>query len=737
MLKQRMMKIKDILYVVAALLLAGCSSEDKLTTSSTLSGDGTKTPLRIEATLSSGSGITRAAGKDFATGDVLLAYLRHLDESNNLVTVGRSPLLAAFKKGEVAMTAKTTSVNQTSDLTSVNPTATDTEVPLYWDDFSEGGIGDENHLRTTGHGLQSFYGYCYNGGTSHISTALNAEVGTLGWTLPATYENAAAVTNADLLWSPTQTKVGYDHSTAREGVEHGTLEIPYTHAMSQITVTLKAVDGFSGTPLTSTVLTLNQMNTVASLTAPTGSFTSSTPTAVTMYAGETSNSGLTREYTAIIAPGTKLKEGEKLLDITNADGNDYTLTITSTMLNSDAWGKNTDNYGNTVTVNYSTEGEPAKGYILTQPGVNYHLTVTINKTKVETRATLADWQTVNAIGTGSIVYPDDEDDEHLYMDDSETPNRTNVNVLAVDKNYFANGASFSLFQLTADGHNEASSRTNDAYEFVTISTFDNPAGDESYADKWVNNPQIYWPNGSTNYYFRALAKFNNNDGNVNSIQSVGIVPSDKATTMQQGSDILWGTTAKHRGTSTGHTYEQGQDIPPRTGDVPISFIHAMSKVTFNLETASAATAAQVNLTGAKIAVTNLYTSGTINIDDGIITKTDADKNTTTDNLANAAIPLQAAPISNLIVIPHETIGNDAKVIITLADGTTYSLQLNLCKDDNGTPENPNDDTAIGTWARGKHYTYTIHLEKEQVLFRAVVKDWDSVTGSGKANLEWD
>ena len=734
MLKQRMMKIKDILYVVAALLLAGCSSEDKLTNSSTLSGEG-KTPLHIEATLSSGSGITRATGKQFELNDLLFVYLRHTTGgskgSYDVTSADKAPKLVVLKKGDVTMSGDDAELS-TSDLTAVSSTDHNTPEPLYWDDFSNSAAASTD-LRTSGHGLQSYYGYCYNGGTS--TTALTHDTGVLGWTVQTDQQTNGSKTS-DLLWSNEQETIIYQHADARTG-DHRSLTIPFTHAMSEITVTLKAKDGFSGTPLASTVLTLNQMNTVASLTAPTRSFTSSTPTAVTMYAGTTSDNGLTREYTAIIAPGTKLKEGEKLLDITNADGNNYTLTITSTMLNSDAWGKNTDNYGNTVTVSSGSEGEPAKGYILTQPGVNYHLTVTINKTKVETRATLADWQTVNAIGTGSIVYPDDEDDEHLYMDDSETPNRTNVNVLAVDKNYFANGASFSLFQLTATGHNEASSRTNDAYEFVTISTFDNPAGDESYADKWVNNPQIYWPNGSTNYYFRALAKFNNNDGNVNSIQSVGTVPSDKATTMQQGSDILWGTTAKHRGTSTGHTYEQGQAIPPRTGDVPISFIHAMSKVTFNLETASAATEAQVNLTGAKIAVTNLYTRGTINIDDGEISKTDGDKNTITDPLTSAAIPLQAAPISNLIVIPHETIGNDAKVIITLADGTTYSLQLNLCKDDNGTPENPNDDTAIGTWARGKHYTYTIHLEKEQILFRAVVKDWDTVTGSGNANLEWD
>lgn len=735
MLKQRMMKIKDILYVVAALLLAGCSSEDKLTNSSTLSGEG-KTPLRIEATLSSGSGITRAAGKDFATGDVLLAYLRHLDESNNLVTVGRSPLLAAFKKGDVAMTAKTTSVNQTSDLTSVNPTATETEVPLYWDDFSEGGIGDAKHLRTTGHGLQSFYGYCYNGGTSHISTDLVAGAGTLGWTLPATYENAAAVTNADLLWSGTQPKVGYDHSTAREGVEHGTLEIPYTHAMSQITVTLKAVDGFSGTPLTSTVLTLNQMNTVASLTAPTGSFTSSTPTAVTMYAGETSNSGLTREYTAIIAPGTVLTEGDELLVIDKVDDNKYTLTITASMLDSEtAWAKD---HKTADPVQTGTNGS-GKKYVITQPGVNYHLNVTVNKTIIQTHATLADWKTVNATGTGDIVYPNDETNDLLVMDDSETPGQSGINVVAVDKNKFSGSpaSSFSLFQLESNSTTStASNRTNDAYSFATVSTFQDNAGDDN--DQWINTPAIYWPNQSTNYYFRALAKFNSATNEVNSISSVGTYNTDKGTAVSQGTigdghDILWGTTAKHKGTKDPENptiYDRGQAIPPRTGDVPIAFEHAMSMITFDLETAAGEVSANtpaVNLSGATIAIKYIYTGGTINIENGNIDPSG-------DRAADAIGATSS--LSKYIVVPQD-IADAAKVIITLADGTTYSLQLNLCKDDNGTPENPNDDTAISTWARGKHYTYTIHLEKEQITFRALVKDWDTVTGSGKANLEWD
>jgi hypothetical protein len=51
--------------------------------------------------------------------------------------------------------------------------------------------------------------------------------------------------------------------------------------------------------------------------------------------------------------------------------------------------------------------------------------------------------------------------------------------------------------------------------------------------------------------------------------------------------------------------------------------------------------------------------------------------------------------------------------------------------------NEDDHTAIDQWERGKHYSYTIHLEKEQITFRAVIKDWETHYGSGNANLEWD
>ena len=72
--------------------------------------------------------------------------------------------------------------------------------------------------------------------------------------------------------------------------------------------------------------------------------------------------------------------------------------------------------------------------------------------------------------------------------------------------------------------------------------------------------------------------------------------------------------------------------------------------------------------------------------------------------------------------------NEAKLIIKLKDGTTYSLLLNTCKDKDG---------AVKKWDSGKQYEYTISLQKEEIQFRVMVKEWTKDESSGKATLDWD
>ena len=599
------------------LLLAGCTSEDDL--SDILSGSD-KTPLVLNTSLSTQHIITRAANDAFAATDELHVYVQHVKKTGvdtyESIKADQAPLLVSFS-GE-------------------NP------LSLYWDDLSDSRTS-ETYLRTPDHALRTLYGYCYNGGTP---TTFNEETGVLEWPISAQQTSAEAVQHADLLWSGTQEPVTYDHTN----LANNKLQVPFTHAMSEITVTVKTGNGYTGNPLSATVLTLKGMNTIATLDAPQNTISSQTPENINMCGSDYTDGGMNRSYTAIVAPGTKLKVGDELLSIVNVDDNNYSLIITAGMLGTDSWAKD-----NTLKTDDGT-------YIETLPGVNYHIDVTVNKTAVDIEASLKNWTTVTANGTGDITFEND------------------IKTYTIDDNgvEFGDKASFTLYW--------KKNAENEDYKKATTSTYD--ATEKS----WTNDPAIYWPNGLDSYYFRALS---------------GITGTD----VKQGDDVLWGTTAAHTG------YDKGAAINPRTGDVPLVFRHAMSNVVINLKTTD--DNSKVDLTDAKVTLTKLYTGGKIDIASGVITsaatKTEMALNETTS-------------FGNLFMIP-QAIDDETKLIITLSDGTSYSLQLNNCTD--------GDNAPITNWTSGNKYIYTIALQKEAVKFRALVEPWKDNTGSGNATLDWD
>ena len=619
------MRLKNyILLTISTLTLAGCTSEDITNTP-----DDERIPLRLEATLSGDHPVTRATNDAFESTDQILSYVEHVDSSSSRVM----SKLVSF----------TTATQSTS---------------MYWDDFSDSSSEDK-YLRTTGHGLRSYYGYCYNGGTP--TTALVDTTGVLGWTTDSDQSTAEKMKVNDLLWSATTSPVPYDHAS-KSTDEHGTIEVPFTHAMSKFTIVVVAGDGFKAGDFESTTVTLKNMTKTGTFTAP--SATVSDPTGivdVTMYSDATdAATATTRTYEAITVPLTELTEDEVLAVIENAGGNNYEIKVTKGIL-----GMSDPILDN----NWSGGLKDSK----TQSGYNYKLTVTLKKQAIDVKATLAGWNDVNADGTGVIQFSADVTDSGV----------TGGTINEKDE--------FSLW------------RTTDLTTFT-----DTPSTTAKYTSgAFKYTPVLYWENASTNYYFRALAELTSGDA-LNAVTSKNV---------SQGTDLLWGTTAMHG------TYEVGGAIAPRTGDVPLAFEHAMSKVVVKLQTTT--DNAAVDLTKATYELTNLSTSGTIALTDGSITA---------DAIAVSAFTDGKSDVAK-IMIPHETIGDAAKLIINLHDGatdatsTTYSLQLNKCKD--------NNDAVISKWLRGNQYNYTITLTKEAIKFRAVIKDWDGTSGSGNATLDWD
>lgn len=606
---------KYIILALSILTFAGCSSDDDF------SQEQSRLPLTFETSLSGSRSVTRAVGGDFDTDDELLCYVRHVVGTDTVQT-----RLVTIKNDK--------------------PTK-----PLYWDDFSESTNDGSKDLRTKGHGLQSYYGYCYNGGTP--TTALVKATGVLGWTTAADQTVYDDMKHCDLIWSKEQTAITYKH--AKEN-NHGKLEVPYTHAMSKFTIVVVADEGFEATDLKAATVTLKDMNLEGTFTAPGSTVVATGTTEVKMYANATDTEKSSRAYEAVSVPLVSLTKDKLLATINNVDGNNYDIKLTDDILKD--WAKGIDN-------------EKSKS------GVNYKLTITLNKQAITVVATLADWTDVSATGTGEINFTAD------------------VKSIDKDNDGLTDGDAFTLWKMSA--------LTKEAFAEAkkTKATYNGSA--------FTYDKKLYWDKASDDSYFRALAK---KETTLTAVED---------TTLAQGTDLLWGTTAEHTGTEangTEHKYEEGVAINPRTGAVPLIFKHVMSKVVVNLETTD--DTSQVVTAGATVTMTNVIDNGTMNIFTGKVKSGDSKSDVVVKDEDNA--------ITEAIMVP-QTIGDNAKLVITLADGTTYSLLLNTCED--------KDKKAVTDWYSGNLYEYTITLKKEEIQFRVMVKDWERNTGSGNATLDWD
>lgn len=737
------MKIYKILFLLPLFVLASCSDSD---VESTLSGDGTKTPLEVTALLdaSGRAAKTRAADKTFEASDQLLAYIRHVtwdgpvaagqpENVRTSVPADKAPRLVTFTKVGDTMDPYTgsditpigTGVNL--GLTSENTQQTfnltnDLGVGgghIFWDDFSEASTGKDLH--DANHYLQSYYGYCYNGGTP--SPALTEATGILGWTVQTNQSSADAFKHSDLLWSAEQTPVHYEHKATIGDETRNGIVLPYTHAMSKVTINVIAGEGFeSDYGFSTTGVTLDQVRVNCTAKAPTSELeypvkgTSGALGNVTMFKGAkgTIDERSSCPFQAIIVPSV-LTVGNKLASITDMDGNEYFIYVTDNIIT--GWttqltDTDEDIHNGEAQSGPRTRANEAsilggKGHQM-KSGVNYVLNVTVNKTEVTVSAMILDWTEVTAEGEGEIFF------EH---DIKDVPGQTEIEGALKDYG-------FDIYKST-DKNNFGAKATSLRWNRTS--------------EKWRYNPTIYWMGGK-NEYFRALS---------NVKPDASGTPVNESLSMENGRDALWGTTPAHSGEyddNTDYSFGEGAALSPRTGKVPLQFYHAMAKITINLEDISRNStdpSARLDLHGATIQLTNLATGGTIELDKGIITPGTKEEKTFSED--RGAIPSRMgffAAMENDVVtdyndkvtvrgyfITPQTIGNDALLIVTLANGTTYKTKLNQCK-------LTGSSTSVGAWERNKHYIYDITLAKDEIMFRAEIKEWEEVEVNGIITPEW-
>lgn len=742
------MTIKKLTYIGLAFcvaVLSGC--RDDVATPDTLSGDGTKTPLTVTALLdvNSRAAQTRAADKTFEASDQLLAYIRHVkwdgtaNGARTSVAADKAPRLVTFTKGSKTMVAYSglditpigTGVNlgltnentqQTSDLTN------DLGVgggQIFWDDFSNASSA-ETDLHTDGHYLESYYGYCYNGGTPNV--ALANETGVLGWAIQ-TDQNTNDIKTSDLLWSAEQTPVRYEHKATIDDVNRNGIVLPYTHAMSKVTINVIAGEGFaSDYNFATTGAKLDMVRTTCTAIAPTATLDYTTPPSVkadvTMKKGTlgTTDSKPSHTFQAIIVPSV-LTVGNKFASITGMDGNEYFIYVTDNIINgwtSQLTDTDEDIHNGEAQSRPRTRADEAqipagKGHQM-RSGVHYVLNVIVNKTEVTVSAMILDWNEVEAEGEGVIHFSNDVADKGTIADSLKL-----------------HGFDIYKSATTSFGSKATTVRWNKANT------------------EWRYNPSIYW-NGDAEY-FRALW---------NARTDTPGTPENESLHMENGRDVLWGTTKAHSGTDAdgqSYNYAEGAALKPRTGDVPLLFYHAMSKITFYLEDAAKGSSnddSKLDLSRATIQLTNLATGGTIDLYNGTVPADQLDAISSGQKAFsedNGAVPKRmgyyAAKENGTITnynpsltlkdyyFTPQAITDDVMLIITLANGTTYRTKLNTCRSQNGVDGAGNQQyDYVTTWQSGKSYVYTITLAKDIIEFRAEIKQWDEVEASGTITPEW-
>lgn len=616
-----MRDLKHIYYILGAAALTSCADD-------MVNGDATeylngkeKTPITVVTNLQTSNTVTRAVDAEFAEGELLNAYIKHVKEATpatepvtyaDVAGTGVGPRLANFKVSELKSGHLNNADNWTDHSTSSTLQITDAQ-GLYWDDFSNSAT-DATDLRTSGHALMVYYGFGYNGGSP--STTLTESTGVLGWTVDT--DQTSGFKTSDLLYAGKQAPVAYAHGTdntinGRDRV----LTIPYTHAMSKVTIEVVCDEneGFSTTKdnFASTTLKLKSVNTACTVTGPTKELSAFDASAdVTMQHVENAGSDkfLHQSYSALIAP-TVIKEGVDFATITNVDGNNYTISLTDAALTTatetaEAWSTQLAPYNAESVTPEALAGYTKTNGGLTKPGVHYMLTVTIKKQQIKVDATIQDWEAVCATGVGVMDFTAD------------------IVSSTVSGTWKTAGDQFNLWRRLSTNTSTANAAYDEDTSDETAGVV-NKATTLTYTTSptagWAADPKLYWKDNSTSYYFRALAKYDKTQSKYVGFECES---ADHTATndlkVSQGSDLVWGTTAAHTGTEadgiTTHDYAKGAAINPRTSEVPLEFDHAMSKISVKLESVEGAEG--VNVAGAKISIVNIYDGGTVLLNDGTI-----------------------------------------------------------------------------------------------------------------------
>ncbi len=716
---KRLMKFTPYLYIVPLALLAACSSEEQINVAPDAGkGNGA---IELSAGIVEGeqSAVTRAGAEDHHTtpGHLNLTKDTKLALRVSGTWKGHSPVdVVAYTTGTIGDKTGTGNLHNAVTCSPV----------LYWDDYGSADPSNMSPVEENGRdkGL-TIYGVAINGKKDAAPSVTDAQwTSGLPWTLDA--DQSSGFSAKDLLISNNVKADGIEGTYKFAERASGKL-LEFTHAMSKITVNLKAGAGFNDA-FTSTTVTLTSNKTGESndewaYTTGTVDVTSGTVSSqnnlavITMAdaASVTADYHATKE--ALVMPGSQFISDAAVIAKIVADGNIYYVDAEKIR----------------TKINSSTHA--TDGAYSTEAGKNYILNVIVNKTDIVVTATITNWIPVEA--------------------ESVSP------VINVAGNYGTAGAgattnSFSFFRSTSLDNGYSAELTT-----PKENGYYKPSSTVSYSSGWSMSPTLYWPDHQTHYQFRGVYP------TTVTTEGVGVISSPR---VEDGTDTSSGyqvikvkNVAYDDGTfpsdlaiarpeidastkceSTEHTQQSlyNVGICATEGTITMNFRYMMSKVEVNLSTSDGSLHDNVDLSHAKVDIVNVYNTGDVKLGDRTVFLTGSTGEhqiTYTYNSGTKTGTGISAIVPQALTYTDAQADGNVKFRITIKDGggnvkDVYYADVAPIKEKDKTTlvaPGPNDgaktDAAQAIWQAGYYYKYNLHLTKTQIKVTATLADWKEVT----------
>lgn len=554
---------------------------------------------------------------------------------------------------------------------------------------------------------------------------------TLDWPLrgaSVSDQTGTFVSSQDLCFSNNVAKWGTEDSRltfSTTSKTFGSGELVFNHALTRITFKIKKGDGFTTDDAfafsnANENIVLKEFNTSGTFDFTKGEFTTVNSTSTIQQLAVTKNTdGYDYVLDGIMLPGTNLN------DSTIADAISFTIDNNLYQLKKNVLKKALDDKKTSASNLSALDAEKKM-----RPGVHYVFTMTVGKKKVSNfTASVVEWETVTAEET--------------------TPTNARITMTLLENGTKKTGtADFDLYRST-----NASPTIDDdyaSYDWTTGYTQANckaalvegtkDSGIYQAKDATNTNTDWYWPDNKTFYHFRTVMPQN---AAVTEYETDGDYISLKAGFKGTYKDVCWGAPFAYTNEKLNYGYASrgfdGKDdvtshqlykaIGPTQNAVNMIMFHMMSDVTIKLTTTGDADPDKVDLTNAKMQLSNVYKEGNVLMGNGLVVPTETSKGTITNetgtntyqvdwhygfipqSLANVVLTITTADNNQYFVAMNEVL---AATVGSTIIANPYTLK--------------NGKYVIDRWLPNYQYTYTFKLSKSGITqISASLADWESVT----------